>query len=53
MHALRHQSFRGPEVCEGIESDEMSEVDFDKWFKQESHKLLYSQRLVSSDVRGL
>ena len=53
MHALRHQSFRGPEVCDGIASDEMSEGDFDQQFQQESHKLLCPQRLVGSDVEGL
>ena len=53
MRALRHQSFREPEVCDGIASDEMSEVDFDEWFKQESHKLLGPRRMVSSDVWGL
>ena len=53
ISALIHQSCRQPEVCEGIASDEMSEVDFDEWFKQESHKLLGPQRMVSSDVLGL
>ena len=52
MYALCHQSCGGPEVCEGIASHEMSEGDFDKWFKQESHKfkLLCPQKLVSLDV---
>ena len=40
MGALIHQSCRGPEVCEGIVSEEVSEVDFDEWFKQESYTLL-------------
>ena len=53
MHALRHQSFRGPAVCDGIASDEMSKVDFDEWFKQESHKLFCPQRLLSLDVGSL
>ena len=53
MLTLIHQSCRGSEVCEGIASDEISEVDFDEWFKQESHKLLRPQRMVSSDVLGL
>ena len=51
--ALIHQSCRELEVCEGIASDEMSEVDFDEWFRQESRTLLGPQRIVSSDVGGL
>ena len=50
MRALIYQSCREPEVVDGIASDEMSKVDFDEWFKQESHKLLRPQRLVSSDA---
>ena len=38
MYALRHQSCRGPEVCEGIVSDEIAEGDLDQWFRQENHK---------------
>jgi len=53
MRALIHQSCREPEVVDGIASDEMSEVDFDEWFKQGSHKLFCPQRLVSLDVGGL
>ena len=53
MRALRHQSYGGPEVCGGIISDKIFEGDFDEWFKQESHKLLGPQRMVSSDVLGL
>ena len=50
MHALRHQSRRGPELCEGLVSDEISGGDFGEWFKRESHKLLCPKRLVDSDV---
>ena len=53
MRAPGHQSCREPEVVDGIASDEMSKVDFDEWFKQESHKLFCPQKLVSSDVGGL
>ena len=53
MHALRHESCLEPEVCDGVARDEMSEDDFDKRFKQESHKLFWPQRLVSSNVEGL
>ena len=53
MRAQIHQSCRGPEVCDDIESDKMRECDFDEWFKQESHKLLCLQRLLSLDMGGL
>ena len=53
MRALIHESCRGSEVCDGIASDEISDGNFDEWFKQESDKLLCPQRLVSSEVGGL